>query len=108
MAGILTTPEARTQQADVEIPGMPRRGRRGIAGVLDRNRRLLPGLVLCAIMALSAVAAPLLSPYDPTLQILAERLRPPSMAHPLGTDGFGRDMLSRVLYAGRVSLVVGL
>jgi peptide/nickel transport system permease protein len=108
MAGILTTPGDRTQQAAVELPSMPRRGRRGIAGVLDRNRRLLPGLVLCAIIALSAVAAPLLSPYDPTLQILADRLRPPSMAHPLGTDAFGRDVLSRVLYAGRVSLLVGL
>jgi peptide/nickel transport system permease protein len=79
----------------------------------SRGRSLLAGsLLFVAIVALS-FAAPLLTPYDPTVQILSERLLPPAwvsggtLRHPLGTDGFGRDVLSRLLYGARVSLVVG-
>jgi peptide/nickel transport system permease protein len=61
-----------------------------------------------------ALFAPLLAPYDPTAQSLADRLVPPfwleggSTAHVLGTDNLGRDVLSRVIYGSRVSLAVGL
>jgi peptide/nickel transport system permease protein len=54
-----------------------------------------------------ALLAPWLSPYDPLAQDLERRLQPPSPAHPLGTDDFGRDLLSRVMYGARISLTVG-
>lgn len=70
--------------------------------------RLVPGLALVLVIGLSALAAPWLSPYAPEAQSIAERLRPPSAAHWLGTDGFGRDLLSRLLWGGRVSLAIGV
>jgi len=66
------------------------------------------GLVVVGLVALAAIFAPLLSPADPTRQVLLDSLLPPSWAHPLGTDEFGRDVLSRVLYGARASLQVGL
>ncbi|MFF4974653.1 ABC transporter permease [Streptomyces sp. NPDC001083] len=80
---------------------------------LLRNRLALAALAVLAIMLLLAVLAPLIAPYDPNSQDLLLRLRPPawqsggSGAHPLGTDQLGRDMLSRVIYGTRVSLLVG-
>ncbi len=65
------------------------------------------GVVLLTLIVLAAVAAPLLAPYDPLDQDLVARLDPPSAAHWLGTDTYGRDVLSRLLYGARVSLVVG-
>jgi peptide/nickel transport system permease protein len=68
---------------------------------------LIVGLVLVILIVISAVFAPLLAPYDPNQQDLANALVPPFTAgHPLGTDQFGRDLLSRVLYAGRVDLLI--
>jgi peptide/nickel transport system permease protein len=72
------------------------------------------GLALVAIMVACAVLAPLLAPYDPYEQDLMARLRPPvwadrgSWAHPLGTDNFGRDLLSRLIFGSRLSILVGL
>jgi len=57
---------------------------------------------------LAATLGPALTPYDPSAQTLAERLGPPSAAHPLGLDELGRDILSRLLSGGRISLLVGL
>jgi ABC-type dipeptide/oligopeptide/nickel transport system permease subunit len=57
------------------------------------------------LLLLSALAAPLLAPANPDIQNLAQRLRPPSAAHPFGTDEFGRDVLSRILYGGRVTML---
>jgi len=59
-------------------------------------------------MALLALLAPWLAPYDPNAISLAERLMPPSAAHWFGTDEMGRDLLSRVIFGARVSLVIGL
>ena len=70
------------------------------------------GLVLLLILAV-ALAAPLIAPQDPFAQDLAKRLSPPlgyaghDPAHLLGTDGFGRDYLSRIIYGSRVSLAIG-
>ena len=61
-----------------------------------------------SILAVCALAAPLLSPYDPNSQNLAANLAPPSVEHPLGCDKLGRDQLSRLIYGGRVSLTVGI
>lgn len=80
---------------------------------LLRNRLAVAALAVLAIMLLLAVLAPLIAPYNPNSQDLLLRLRPPvwqsggSGAHPLGTDQLGRDMLSRVIYGTRVSLLVG-
>jgi peptide/nickel transport system permease protein len=65
-------------------------------------------LALVALFVLSGLLAPVLAPHDPNLQDLAQRLRPPlTPDHPLGTDVLGRDVLSRLVYGTRVSLVVG-
>jgi peptide/nickel transport system permease protein len=79
----------------------------------DTLRRFLkhPGGVAGALVTLLffavALLAPWLSPYDPLAQDLERRLQRPSQAHPLGTDDFGRDLLSRVMYGARISLTVG-
>jgi peptide/nickel transport system permease protein len=61
-----------------------------------------------AMLVIAAVGAPYLAPFDPTQQALAEKLSAPSAHHWLGTDEFGRDVLSRLMYGSRVELVVGL
>jgi peptide/nickel transport system permease protein len=66
------------------------------------------GLVVVALLALFAILAPLIVPSDPIAQDLDARLLPPSLQHWLGTDDLGRDLLSRIIYGGRVSLTVGL
>jgi peptide/nickel transport system permease protein len=74
---------------------------------------VIAGSIL-AVIVLMALAAPLIAPYDPYDQDLNNRLVAPvfmeggSWAHPLGTDGLGRDYLSRVIYGARVSLMIGL
>jgi len=72
-----------------------------------RNRVALVGLGLLVLLFALALGAPVLTAYDPTRQSLAEALRPMSRAHPLGTDQLGRDMLARLLYGSRLSLVIG-
>jgi peptide/nickel transport system permease protein len=66
------------------------------------------GLAITAIVLLCALAAPLLAPYDPNEQDYLAITDQPSLAHPLGTDDLGRDLLSRMIYGSRVSLEVGL
>ncbi len=65
------------------------------------------GLILLIAIISAAVFAPLISPYDPLEQSIVMRLMPPSAEHLFGTDSFGRDVLSRVIYGARVSLLVG-
>jgi peptide/nickel transport system permease protein len=65
------------------------------------------GLGVLAFWLLVSAFAPLLAPYDPIAQDLVARLQPPSAEHLFGTDSLGRDVLSRVLYGGRLSLPVG-
>ena len=64
------------------------------------------GTVLVAILVLTALLAPWLAPFDPNIQHIEMRLLPPSHAHWLGTDGFGRDLLSRVVYGARPTLLL--
>jgi peptide/nickel transport system permease protein len=63
---------------------------------------------LIAVFAACAILAPILAPYDPLLQDLGSRLRPPSPEHWLGTDSLGRDIASRILYGARISLIIGV
>jgi peptide/nickel transport system permease protein len=73
-----------------------------------RNRLALVGLVLVAVLALSALLAPWLAPYDPARQSLIEKRAKPGGKYVLGADEFGRDILSRVIYGSRVALLVGV
>jgi peptide/nickel transport system permease protein len=73
-----------------------------------RNRAAMIGLVCIAIMVGCAVLAPALAPYDPIEISTDERLSPPGREHLLGTDLFGRDILSRLLFGARLSLQTGL
>jgi peptide/nickel transport system permease protein len=91
MAAVATAPIAR--------PG-------GLWLAFRNNRLSWVGLALLGAIVFVAVFAPLLAPYDPLQQHIAYRLEPPSAEFLLGTDTYGRDVLSRLLYGARVSLVV--
>jgi peptide/nickel transport system permease protein len=75
--------------------------------VLLRNRLAALGVALVCLFVIFAVFAPWISPRDPAQLNLATRLEPPTHAHWLGTDELGRDILSRVIYGARISMLVG-
>lgn len=77
-------------------------------GFLTSTPIIATATVLLALIVLIAIAAPLLAPHDPQLLAPAQRLKPSSALYWLGTDGYGRDVLSRIIYGGRVSLVIGV
>jgi peptide/nickel transport system permease protein len=66
------------------------------------------GIIIVLLLVLAATAAPLISPADPSFQFRGEELQKPSTAHLLGTDQLGRDLLSRIIYGARTSLVAGV
>jgi peptide/nickel transport system permease protein len=74
----------------------------------SRHATLLIGGILIVALIITSIAAPLLTAYDPVALDVAHRLRPPSSEHWFGTDNYGRDILSRTLHGGRISLLVGL
>jgi peptide/nickel transport system permease protein len=73
-----------------------------------RNGLVLFGAAIIALMVLLAVFAGVVAPYDPTEMKVADALKPPSFAHPFGTDRFGRDVLSRTIYGSRIALGVAI
>jgi peptide/nickel transport system permease protein len=75
---------------------------------LMRNGPAIVGMVCLAIFVVGALLAPYISPYDPTIGVLADGRQGPSLAHLMGTDLLGRDEFSRVLYGARISLTVGV
>jgi peptide/nickel transport system permease protein len=75
---------------------------------LIHNQRAVIGLSIILVLYAIAILAPLLAPHDPDQQILLDRLKPPGLEYPFGTDRFGRDLLSRAMWASRVSLGVSL
>jgi peptide/nickel transport system permease protein len=93
----------------VERIALPLRGPRSIlrAPIL-RSPLNVVAIAIVAVFAFAAVFAPLLAPADPLAQALGSRLEPPSPEHWLGTDQLGRDILSRLLYGSRISLLIGL
>jgi len=106
-----------TALAEPRTPGsaLPPRSapsRRTLGRTLLRNMRRQPlgtfGVIVLAIMALAAIGAPYIAPFDPTVGDSNALFQPPSATYWLGTDGFGRDMLSRLIYGARISLIVGL
>ncbi len=76
--------------------------------IARRHPMMVAGGTILVLIAITAAAAPLLAPYDPIELNVVDRLRPPDETYLLGTDAYGRDMLSRMLYGARVSLAVGL
>jgi peptide/nickel transport system permease protein len=79
----------------------------GLWLAFSRNRLSWVGLALLAAIILVAIFAPLIAPYDPLEQNIVARLEPPSAEFLLGTDSYGRDVLSRLIYGTRISLTVG-
>jgi peptide/nickel transport system permease protein len=75
---------------------------------LSRHLTIVIGATLMIMLVLLSVCAPLITQYDPVALDLIHRLRPPSALHWFGTDNYGRDIFSRTLYGGRVSLFVGI
>jgi ABC-type dipeptide/oligopeptide/nickel transport system permease subunit len=73
-----------------------------------RNRGAVFGLAVLVVIVIMSVFAPLLAPYDPLAQGVGPALERPSLAHWAGTDSFGRDMLSRIIFGARIALVVGV
>ena len=74
---------------------------------LKLNKTAMIGLSVLVVLVLSAVFAPFIAPYDPAKMDVRERLKGPSVKHFLGTDNFGRDIFSRIVHAGRISLFIG-
>jgi peptide/nickel transport system permease protein len=77
-------------------------------GFLASTPIIAAATVLLGLIVLVAILAPLLAPHDPQLLAPAQRLKPSTTLHWLGTDGYGRDVLSRIIYGGRISLVIGI
>jgi len=103
--------------AMTERPGSGKTGKRRLpkfAQSLLQAKLALFGLFVLSSFAFMAIAAPILAPHDPQLIILKNRLRPPVWTeegipgHLLGTDSLGRDILSRVMYGARISMLVAL
>lgn len=81
---------------------------RDILRRLTRNKLAMAGLVIVLVLILAAVFADFVSPYDPAAQDLMNMKAMPGAKHLLGTDEYGRDILSRIIYGGRVSLLVAI
>ncbi|MBC7594944.1 MAG: ABC transporter permease [Kineosporiaceae bacterium] len=76
--------------------------------IFAQNRAAVFGILILAIFTFMAIAAPLLTPYDPVAQDLSSVFQSPSWTHPFGTDDLGRDMLARIMYGGRYTLMIGV
>jgi peptide/nickel transport system permease protein len=90
---------------------MPASGaERSLLEHLTRDGRARVAAVVLLAIVLAAILAPVLAPYDPAAQLDVVRLKsqPPSWAHPLGTDAFSRDVLSRLLWGSRISLAIAV
>ena len=101
-AGSPTRPDDIIRKVEIDTPG--RRARRRFF----RHKLAMFGLVTILLMALAAIAAPLIAPYPYYEQDLTRWREAPTPEHVLGTDSYGRDVLSRLIYGARVSLSVGL
>ncbi|WMJ87502.1 ABC transporter permease [Anaerocolumna sp. MB42-C2] len=76
--------------------------------LMNQNKLAVFSAAVIILITVMAIFAPLLAPYDPAKQDLINRLSGPSLEHILGTDDFGRDIFSRMIYGARVSLSIGL
>ena len=78
-----------------------------IWAILWQRKAVLIGVIILATIALLAIFAPWVTPYEPNRMRIAQRMRPPSGVNWFGTDEFGRDIFTRVIYGGRISLLAG-
>jgi len=100
---------ARTAPVAETAGAIPTRvARRSTVRRMLRHRGLVVGGLLMAAIVLLAIAAPVVAPYDPLEVDVQAVMAPPSVKHLLGTDTLGRDLFSRVLFGGRISLLLGL
>lgn len=98
-----------TDKACRQLPG--RHACESMSRIVWRRFCHHPGAVaggIVLVLLVLAIVMAMASPYDPVASVMSDRLQPPSWKHPFGTDPLGRDMLTRVLYGGRVSLLVGM
>ena len=105
MTGVTTAPTTATPLGALAAPG---RRPINVRQFVGRHPTMVAGLAIVAVMVVVALAAPLLTGYDPAKLSPPERLRPPSAQHFFGTDVPGRDVFARTLYGSRVSLTIGL
>lgn len=99
----MTDPKVVTTSETAERPA---RGQ-GLKAVLRKPVTMVAGIFIL-LLVIMAVFAPILAPHDPYVQDLVNRLQPPSANHLLGTDDYGRDVLSRLIYGARISLTASL
>lgn len=100
---------ALAERSERDLPSVPfASGMRLAARQFLKNRVAALGFLLLGLFCIAALLAPWIAPYDPTQIKLAAKLRPPGAEFWLGTDHFGRDVLSRLMHGARVSLSVGL
>ncbi|WP_092806246.1 ABC transporter permease [Rhodococcus globerulus] len=99
----MTDPKVVTTSEPAERPA---RGQ-GLKAVLRKPVTMVAGIFIL-LLVIMAVFAPILAPHDPYVQDLVNRLQPPSANHLLGTDDYGRDVLSRLIYGARISLTASL
>ncbi len=100
-----------TTQSDIMVPASvveAGKGQSRLRKSLFNNKLSWFGFGLFSLIVLVAILAPWLAPYDPLAQNILHRLEPPSAQFWLGTDSYGRDVLSRLMFGARVSLVVGI
>jgi peptide/nickel transport system permease protein len=91
-----------------EIKQSRQRGRLTIGRRFVRNKRAVVGSLLLTIFVLLAIFAPVIAPFRPDEQVLSDRLQPPGEHYLMGTDGLGRDVFSRTLYATQISIPIGI
>lgn len=98
-----------TAELDLSTIETRERSMRGLIwSQFKRHRMALVGSIVLGLLVAGAILVSVISPYDPERSSMSERREPPSITHPMGTDTLGRDMLTRLLYGGRISLTIGL
>jgi peptide/nickel transport system permease protein len=100
----IVAPSAKLGGVRQQATSLPRIARTTIAVF----RRQPVAATVVALVLLSGLLAPLLAPYEPAVPHMADRLQRPSQTYPLGTDEFGRDLLSRLLFGARIAVQAGL
>jgi peptide/nickel transport system permease protein len=113
-SGVATLVEASPDDKTIPAGLRAQKGWRGLLTELWSDKAGLVGLIFLVLLVLAAIFAPLVAPHDPAVQSLRDRLMPPvwqeggSWSHILGTDRLGYDILSRIIFGSRVSLIVGV
>lgn len=100
--------QATTTLGAAPLPTARRVRRFASLRLILKQRLATPSLIILLVVLLSAIFANVLAPYDPERQDYSHFMQGPSLAHPLGTDDIGRDVLSRIIFGSRTSVSVGL